>query len=98
MPRLKLAFSVLDRLLELRAPQLHAHFAETGVHVAHFSSRYVLCVCLNEWQGQSLIHSYTYHHDRWFVTLYSNLDTLPLPAVLRVWDTFVSEGCVRLID
>lgn len=40
MPRLKLCFAVLDRLLQQRAPRLHQHFAETGVHVAHFSSRY----------------------------------------------------------
>lgn len=39
MPRLKLCFAVLDRLLQQRAPQLHQHFADTGVHVAHFSSR-----------------------------------------------------------
>jgi hypothetical protein len=43
MPRLKRCFAVLDRLLLLRAPRLHAHFAATGVHVAHFSSRCVCC-------------------------------------------------------
>lgn len=34
------------------------------------------------------------HAHRWFVTLFANLDTLPLPACLRVWDTFLAEGCV----
>lgn len=42
-----------------------------------------------------LKHGHQHKHDRWFVTIYANLDTLPLAAVLRVWDTFVSEGCVR---
>ena len=67
MPRLKACFAVLDRLLHLRTPALHAHFEEAGVHVAMFSSK-------------------------WFVTLFSNLDTLPLQTVLRVWDVFFLEG------
>eukprot|EP00624_Nannochloropsis_granulata_P001028 evm.model.NODE_14657_length_24266_cov_18.389475.10 len=29
---------------------------------------------------------------KWFVTLFSNLDTLPLQTVLRVWDVFFLEG------
>ncbi len=29
---------------------------------------------------------------KWFVTLFSNLDTLPLETVLRVWDVFFLEG------
>jgi hypothetical protein len=28
---------------------------------------------------------------KWFVTLFSNLDTLPLKAVLRIWDVFFVE-------
>jgi len=67
MPRLKACFAVLDRLLHLRTPALHAHFENAGVHVAMFSSK-------------------------WFVTLFSNLDTLPLQTVLRVWDVFLLEG------
>lgn len=32
---------------------------------------------------------------KWFVTLFSNLDTLPLKTVLRVWDVFFVERCGR---
>lgn len=29
---------------------------------------------------------------KWFVTLFSNLDTLNLHTVLRLWDVFFVEG------
>eukprot|EP00952_Eustigmatos_sp_NYUAD-ZCMA_P013111 52313-Eustigmatos_ZCMA.PRE.1 len=67
MPRLKLCFHVLDRLIAMRCPALHQHFQDCGVHVAMFSSK-------------------------WFVTLFANLDTLPLKTVLRIWDVFFVEG------
>lgn len=66
MPRLKLCFYVLERLIEARTPALYQHFNDVGVHVAMFSSK-------------------------WFVTLFANLDTLPLKTVLRIWDLFLVE-------
>ncbi|KAM3574326.1 hypothetical protein VYU27_003717 [Nannochloropsis oceanica] len=39
MPRLKACFAVLNRLLHLRTPALHALFEEAGVHVAMLSSK-----------------------------------------------------------
>lgn len=47
MPRLKACFAVFDRLLRIRTPGLHAHFLETGVHVAMFSSKWFVTLYAN---------------------------------------------------
>ena len=107
MPRLKLCFHVLERLIEMRTPEFHAHFCGTSLFPGQLmhettnpSSVPRSSLTTHFWSALPFLLADCGVHvamfsSKWFVTLFSNLDTLPLKTVLRIWDVFFVEGCVR---